>query len=464
MFLSELNEMLLWMADVGNAYLEAWTKELLYIVAGPEFGPLEGYILIVEKALYGLRSSGARWAERLADSLRKLGFVSSYADPAIWMRDMGDHYEYICAYVDDLLIASKNPKAIVDELSKEYTLKGVGPPEYYLGANIERIEDPEKVLTMGSGTYIDKCLVIFEQLFGAPPPNKVFTPLDPKDHPEMDTSAFLDKAGMQLYWKLLGMLQWAVTLGRIDIMCATMTMGGFRAQPRQGHMDRLKRIFGFLKRHKKCAIKFRTKMPDYTNYPGDDYNWEYVYGNIREEIPYNMPNPKGREVKITMFADANLYHDKVTGRSVTGLLMMLNGTPIDWFSKKQGCVETATYGSEFVAARIGVDKVVEMRYMLRMLGVPMKGPSIMFGDNLAVINSSAIPDDTLKKRHNALSYHRVREAIASKILKFYHISGTENPADVLTKFLDSKTWWHLLKPLLHWPKDDDQGQSAPTGN
>ena len=119
--------------------------------------------------------------------------------------------------------------------------------------------------------------------------------------------------------------------------------------------------------------------------------------------------------------------------------MMLNGTSIDWFSKKQGCVETAAYGSEFVAARIGVDKVVEMRYMLRMLGVPMKSLSIMFGDNYAVINSSTIPDDTLKKRHNALSYRKVREAIASKILKFYHIDGKENPADVLTKFLDSKT-------------------------
>src|ERR687890_2512504 len=158
------------------------------------------------------------------------------------MREMGDHYEYISVWKDDMMIVSKNPKAIVDELSKEYTLKGVGPPEYYLGANIERIEDSEKVLTMGSGTYIDKCLVIFEQLFGAPPPAKVFTPLDPKDHPEMDTSAFLDKTGLQLYWKLLGMLQWAVTLGQIDIMCACMTMGGFKAQLRQEHMDRLKRI------------------------------------------------------------------------------------------------------------------------------------------------------------------------------------------------------------------------------
>ena len=199
-------------------------------------------------------------------------------------------------------------------------------------------------------------------------------------------------------------------------------------------------------------------MPDYSNFPSNDYNWEYVYGNVTEEIPCNMPTPKGREVKITVFADANLYHDKVTGRSVTGLLMMLNGTPIDWYSKKQNTVETATYGSEFVAARIGVDKTIETRYMLRMLGVPMNGPSIMFGDNLAVINSSAIPDDTLKKRHNALSYHRVREAIAAKIIKFYHIDGKENPADVLTKFLDSKTWWHLLKPILHWPKCDIGGE------
>ena len=60
------------------------------------------------------------------------------------MRDMRDHYEYICVWVDDMLIASKNPKAITDILSKKYTLKGVGPREYYLGADIARIEKPEK--------------------------------------------------------------------------------------------------------------------------------------------------------------------------------------------------------------------------------------------------------------------------------------------------------------------------------
>ena len=69
MFLFELNKLVLWMADVGNAFLEAMTKEMLYIVAGPESRPLEGHILIVDKALYGLRSSGAQGVERLADLL-----------------------------------------------------------------------------------------------------------------------------------------------------------------------------------------------------------------------------------------------------------------------------------------------------------------------------------------------------------------------------------------------------------
>ena len=93
------------------------------------------------------------------------------------------------------------------------------------------------------------------------------------------------------------MLQWAVTLGRVDIMCATMPMGVFWAQPRIGHMDRLKRIFGFLRRHKKSAVKFRTGMPDYSQYPPKEYDWQYVYWKVIEELPRNMAKAKGNKVK-----------------------------------------------------------------------------------------------------------------------------------------------------------------------
>ena len=71
-FLAELNNLELWATDIGNAYLEEYTLEKVHIIAGPEFGEREGHTMVISKALYGLRSSGLRWHEKLAIILRKL--------------------------------------------------------------------------------------------------------------------------------------------------------------------------------------------------------------------------------------------------------------------------------------------------------------------------------------------------------------------------------------------------------
>ena len=97
------------------------------------------------------------------------------------------------------------------------------------------------------------------------------------------------------------------------------------------------------------------------------------------------------------YVDANLFHDAHTGRSVTGILHMLNATPIDWYSKKQATVETATYGSVFVAAQVCVEQIIDLRNTLRYLGVPIQEQSYMFGDNKSVVNSLLIPHAKLHK-------------------------------------------------------------------
>ena len=86
-FLAELNMLELWGADVGNAYLEAKTKEKVFIIGGPEFGALEGHTLIIFKALYGLRTSGLCWHQRFADVLRSIDFVPCKSETDIWMRE-----------------------------------------------------------------------------------------------------------------------------------------------------------------------------------------------------------------------------------------------------------------------------------------------------------------------------------------------------------------------------------------
>eukprot|EP00977_Amphora_coffeiformis_P023040 scaffold12128_cov105-Amphora_coffeaeformis.AAC.1 len=139
---------------------------------------------------------------------------------------------------------------------------------------------------------------------------------------------------------------------------------------------------------------------------------ETVYGTPPEEVDSKAPTPKGQMVRTTSFVDANLMHDVITGRSCTGILEFLNQTPIDWFSKRQNQVETATYGSEFMAARQATERIIDLCYTLRSFGVPLDGPAWLFGDNKSVVTSSAIPHSTLGKRWNALSYHCVREAIA----------------------------------------------------
>jgi hypothetical protein len=73
-FLSELNGLDLWATDIGNAYLDAFTMEQNYIIAGPEFGQSEGHYLIIIKELYGLCTSGLCWHEHFADCLRNEGF------------------------------------------------------------------------------------------------------------------------------------------------------------------------------------------------------------------------------------------------------------------------------------------------------------------------------------------------------------------------------------------------------
>jgi len=147
-----------------------------------------------------------------------------------------------------------------------------------------------------------------------------------------------------------------------------------------------------------------------------------------------LPTPLGKSVTLTHYVDANLYRDLITGRLVTGILHLVNKMPIDWYSKKQATVKTATYGSEFIVVQVCINQSIDLKTTLWYLGVPFRKKAYMFGDNKSVVDSSTILHSKLHKQHNALSFHHIQEAIATGILlEFYHIEGTENPADILSK-------------------------------
>ena len=161
-----------------------------------------------------------------------------------------------------------------------------------------------------------------------------------------------------------------------------------------------------------------------------------------------MPEPLGQAAATTTTMDANLNHCLATGKSLTACLHFVNKIPVDWYSKKQATVETATYSSEFVAAKSATEQIMDIRQTLRYLGALIGSKSFLFGDNRSVVTSATLPHSTLTKHHNNLTFHIVREAIAAKLMAFYWIQSAYNISVMPSKHWDHPTVYPMILKLL----------------
>ena len=203
-------------------------------------------------------------------------------------------------------------------------------------------KDPDGTLAADPRRYVNKILESYERMFNEKP-RKSRPPLEGGDHPELDTSELCDDHQTKQFQTLIGQLQWLISLGRFDIAVHVMSLSRFRAQPRKGHLDRAKRIVGYLLVLPDGAIRFRTGEPDFSSLKDQEYDWtRSVYSGACEQIPHDIPKPLGKHVQTTHYVDANLHHDLATGKAVTAVLHFLNQTPIDAYTKRQSTVETAT--------------------------------------------------------------------------------------------------------------------------
>jgi hypothetical protein len=202
--MAALNDLEILAGDVQNAYLNAPTKEKCWFIAGPEFAPdKEDKPVIIVRALYGLKSSGARWRDHMANTLRKAGYHSCYADPDVWMKkntkaDGFQYWEYVLCYVDDVLVISHEPQQVMDYLNSKYTMKksSVKPPDEYLGAEIRKYDKGTKeVWAMSSDLYVKRAIADVEtelSYLGQGLRTKVTTPMSSKYRPELDETPELD--------------------------------------------------------------------------------------------------------------------------------------------------------------------------------------------------------------------------------------------------------------------------------
>jgi Reverse transcriptase (RNA-dependent DNA polymerase) len=319
-------------------YLNAPTKEKNWFKAGIEFGPDNvGKPVLIVRALYGLRSSGAMWRQHMANTLTAADFQSCKADPDVWMRPAmkgnGEkYYEYVLCYVDDILCCSERPKLIMDYLASVYTLKAglVKEPDVYLGADVKKfaIGVDQSAWGISPDLYCKTTVKEVERKLaeiGQKLATRVSTPMSSGYRPEMDVTPELKPELSSYYQSLIGVLRWAVELGRVDIIVETGKLSRYCITPRLGHLEQVLHIFAYLKRFSSCSMVFNWHEPSFDESKFKVCDWTSNYPGAKEAIPPNMPEPRGKSVLTSCYVDADHAGCLATRRSHTGVLLFVNG-------------------------------------------------------------------------------------------------------------------------------------------
>lgn len=470
LMLAALNDLQVKAGDVLNAYITAPVKEKVWTILGPEFGNDSGKSAIIVRALYGLKSAGAAFRAHLASFMRHMGYTSCKADPDLWFKaetrpdDSVLYYAYILCYVDDILCIHHDALSVLTEIDKYMPLKptSVGDPDIYLGAKLKETQLPNGIYAWGMSpskyvnqavkncqTYLTEKLNDRYRL-----PTRADNPFPTTYCPDTDTTEPLDPECSSFYQHLIGVLRWMVELGRVDIATEVSMLSSYLAYPRDGHLEAAIHLMGYLRLKHNTRLVFDPTYPDINLDSFPTYDWTEFYGDVTEAIPTDMPKPLGKEVDLRMMVDSDHAGDKLTRRSRTGFLIYCNMALIVWLSKKQPTIETSVFGAEFVAMKHGIETLRGLRYKLRMMGVPLTGPSFIYGDNKSQVTNSTRPDSTLKKKCNSVCYHAIRESVAMGESLITHIPTQLNLADFLTKVTNGATRRRLVGNVLFDIYDD----------
>ena len=474
LLMAALNDLEVKAGDVLNAYVTAPVTEKVWTILGPEFGPDAGKNAIIVRALYGLKSSGAAFRAHLASFMRQMGYTSCKADPDLWYKaetrpdDNFRYYSYILCYVDDILCIHHNAMTVLDQINKYLPLKptSVGDPDIYLGAKLRKTRLANDVLawSLSPSKYVAQAVKncekhLTEKLDGKYSlPSEAPNPFPYDCCPELDTSDPLDPEGASFYQHLIGVMRWMVELGRVDIAVKVSLLSSHLAYPREGHLELALHIMGYLRLKHNTRLVFDPTYPtiNYSLFP--DYNWTEFYGDVQEAIPHDMPEPLGKDVDVRMMCDSDHAGEKRTRRSRTGFLIFCNMALIDWVSKRQPTIETSVFGAEFVAMKHGIEKLRGLRYKLRMMGIPLVGPSYIFGDNKSQVTNSTQPESTLKRKCNSICYHFIRESVAMGESAVTHLWTGHNSSDLMTKVTYGAKRRRLVGGILYDIYDDHPKQ------
>jgi hypothetical protein len=270
-------------------------------------------------------------------------------------------WEYTLVYSDDFLVIAADSKLIISLIDKQFKIKegSTEEPTQYLGAAISKyqFEDGTWAWAMLSNTYIKSAIenikTYLKRRNEKQLKSKTSCVMPSGWKPEVNLTDLLLEDDAAFYQSQIEVLRWAVELSRIDVATEVSMLAAFSAAPRQGHLAAVLHVYAYLKAHNRLRLVLDPGyLPDIAV---PDYDWTDFYGDVVEPIPPDQPEPRGKPAQTTAFVDSDHAADLVSRRSRTGVLMYLQSAPIVWHTKKQGSIDTSSFGSEFTAMKTGIE-------------------------------------------------------------------------------------------------------------
>jgi transposase InsO family protein len=408
--------------DVDTAFLNGIMDTEVYMEQpeGFEEGDSDQVCLLV-KALYGTHQAPRVWNDHINTTITSvLGYERCKSDACMYVKiSRSGKPMYLTLFVDDIQSAyfkqdEEEWKELKATFCQTYKMKDIGESKWILGMRIVR-DRCARTLTLDQAQYCEKALARFNMQNC----KSVATPGDHTDHVNdrpADASSNDEPITKQLFQKLVGTLLYASLSTRPDITHAVHQLSKHVEAPTAEHWMAGKRVLRYLRGTTNAALVFR--------------------------------GVNSQEMTLEAFADADHANDRADRKSVSGVLIKLNGDVVMWLTRKQSLIAASTTDAEYMAMAVAVQELKWMRMLLIQMKLTVKPQSVLHCDNQSAIVLSKEEANHDRTKHIDVKYHIVREAVFNDIVDVQYIRSDEQQADILTKALQAQAFVRIRDQIM----------------
>ncbi|XP_026377700.1 uncharacterized protein LOC113271997 [Papaver somniferum] len=365
------------------------------------------YVCRLRRSLYGLKQAPRAWFQRFAQFIIGCGFRGSVCDSSLFVYHSGSEIAYLLLYVDDIVLTASTDALLgrfIELMKREFAMTDLGALHQFLGITVTRSD---------SGLFLSQSSYAQDIIARASMTNcnPVATPVDTQ--PKLSTTFGPALKDPTLYRSLAGALQY-LTFTRPDISYAVQQVCLFMHDPRESHMQAIKRIL------------------------------RYLQGTLDHGLFLSASTVTG----LTAYSDADWAGCPDSRRSTSGYCIFLGDNLISWSSKRQATVSRSSAEAEYRRVANAVAETTCLRNLLLELHIPLRRATIVYCDNISAIYMTGDPVQHQRTKHVEIDIHFVRERVRIGDIHVLHIPSDSQYADIFTKGLP-RVWFVRFRSSLN---------------